>query len=362
MRILVLMKRFGANKDMPVQDFGRQVRLFENLAKDHKIEFLCVDFKKHESRKILRKGIDYYIEPLSLFNFNGFLRKFKELAKSGNYDLVVASTSPIMGIIGYYYSKKYDIRFLYDLQDSFAAYDEYRIPLISPVDRQIIKKSDLVVCVSESLRKKISGFRKKPAYVIQNGIEKNLFKPIGKNAARKKLKLPLKSKIIVYIGHLEKLKGADILLDSFNKVREFYPDTCLLLSGQVEKGVDINKKGIVFRELRKREEVVLAINSADVAVIPNRENEFSRYCFPYKLAEYMACKVPIVATDMGDVSLMLKKYPGSLCRPDSYDMATKIIGKLKNYKRVDYEKELKSLDWKVLSNKLNKIIKARVKK
>lgn len=361
MRILVLMKRFGANKDMPLQDFGRQIRLFENL-KEHKIDFLCADFRKSESKKMSRNKIDYYIEPLSIFNFYGFLRKFKELIKSGNYDLVVASTSPIIGIIGYYYSKKYKIPMLYDLQDSFGAYDEYKIPFIGILDKQVIKKSDIIVCVSESLKRKVMNFRKKPVYVVQNGIEKSLFKPIDKNAARRKLSLPLKSKIIVYIGHLEKLKGADILLDSFNKVMEFYPDTHLLLSGQIEKGINIRQKNIIFREFPKREDVVLGINSADVAVIPNTENEFSKYCFPYKLAEYMACKVPIVATDIGDVSLMLKKYPGSLCKPDAYDMATKIIGKLKNYKRVDYARELKGLDWKVLSKKLDKIIKTSIKK
>ncbi len=361
MRILVLMKRFGANKDMPLQDFGRQIRLFENL-KEHKIDFLCADFKKSESKKISRNNIEYYIESLSVFNFNKFLKKLDDLIKTENYDIIVASTSPVIGVIAHYCSKKYKIPMLYDLQDSFAAYDEYKIPFISPIDRQIIKKSDLIICVSESLRKKISSFRKKPMYVIQNGIEKSLFKPIDRNSARKKLKLPLKSKIIVYIGHLETLKGADILIDSFSKVREFYPDAYLLLSGKIEKGINIKQKNIIFREFPKREDIVLAINSADVAVIPNTANEFSKYCFPYKLAEYMACKVPIVATDIGDVSLMLKKYPGSLCRPDAYDMATKIIGKLKKYGRVDYTKELSGLDWKVLSRKLNKIIKTQVKK
>lgn len=350
------MKRFGANKDMPVQNFGRQIRLFESLTKEHKIDFLCADFKKLESKKISRNGIDYYIEPLSLFNSNRFLRKLNELIKINSYNLIVASTSPIIGIIAYYYSRKYKIQMLYDLQDSFAAYDEYKIPFISIIDKWVIRKSDIVVCVSESLKKKISNFRKKPAYVIQNGFETDLFKPIDKNTARKKLKLPLKSKIIVYIGHLEKLKGADILLGAVNKVRNFYPDTFLLLSGQIEKDVNIRQKNIIFMEFPKREEVVLGINSADVAVIPNIENEFSKYCFPYKLVEYMACKVPIVATDIGNVSLMLKKYPRSLCKSDAYDMATKIIGKLKKYKRVDYSKELNSLDWKILSKRLNKII------
>ena len=39
MKILVVMKRFGANKDMVMEDFGRQIRLFEKLAKKHEIDF-----------------------------------------------------------------------------------------------------------------------------------------------------------------------------------------------------------------------------------------------------------------------------------------------------------------------------------
>jgi len=45
------MKRFGANKDMVIQDFGRQIRLFENL-KQHKIDFLCPDYTKKENKDI----------------------------------------------------------------------------------------------------------------------------------------------------------------------------------------------------------------------------------------------------------------------------------------------------------------------
>ena len=41
MKILVIMKRFGANKDMVMEDFGRQIRLFENLVKRHKVDFFC---------------------------------------------------------------------------------------------------------------------------------------------------------------------------------------------------------------------------------------------------------------------------------------------------------------------------------
>ena len=63
MKLLVIMKRFGANKDMVMENFGRQIRLFENLTKKHKIDFFCPDYTKKESKTLERNGIKYFIEP-----------------------------------------------------------------------------------------------------------------------------------------------------------------------------------------------------------------------------------------------------------------------------------------------------------
>ena len=129
------------------------------------------------------------------------------------------------------------------------------------------------------------------------------------------------------------------------------------MSGKIDKDIDIKQKNIIFRKLPKRGEVVLGINASDVAVLPNPVNKFTEYCFPYKLMEYMACNVPIVATNIGDVSLVLKKYEGSLCKPsNSEDLAQKIILKFKDNKIPNYKKDLKELEWKVLSKKLDRII------
>lgn len=358
MRILVLMKRFGANKDMVMQNFGRQIRLFEHVKKfGHDADFLCIDYKKFESKKVRNNGIDYYIEPFSLTKFNSFLKKLDLLLSAKDYDIIVASTTPILGIIGYFYAKKYKIRFVYDLQDSFEMYDEYKIPFLKQLDKYITKSSDIIICNGQTLKNYVKRFRKKPTYVIENGIEKNLFKPLDKIECRKKLKLPLQAKIIAYVGHISRMQGFHILLEAFDKIRKDYPDSYLLISGKVEKDIDIKHKNVIFEPLPKREQVVMAINSSDVAVIPNPRNSFTEYCFPYKLIEYMACKAPIVATDVGNVSLLLKKYKGSLCKPDDADdLSEKLIAKLENYKRVDYSKILKNLGWRVLAKKLDKII------
>ena len=357
MKILVVMKRFGSNKDMVLQNFGRQVRLFQPLAKKHKIDFLCPDYVRKESKVVKSNGLRFIVKSVGFFSSIALLKSLDDLIKKERYDVIVASTDPLIGAVCYRFSKKHKIPLIYDLQDNFEAYDSYKLPFVSNFHKKAVKNTDVVLAVSESLKRHISSIRKKPVYVIQNGIDLKLFKISGKNAARKKLKLPLNAKMVVFIGALEKLKGFDTMIKAFSKVRNEFPDAYLLLSGRIDKGVDIKHKNIIFRALPKRKDVVLAINSADVAIIPNPLNDFTKYSFPYKLVEYMACKVPIIATDVGDVSLMLKSYPGSLCRPnDVDDMAEKIISMLENYRRVDYGRELRKLDWKVLSGKLEKIL------
>src|SRR3989344_1519285 len=358
MKILVIMKRFGANKDMVMQNFGRQVRMFENLAKKHQIDFLCPDYTRKESKIVEKNGLRFFVVPVSFFSIFSFLHGTKKLIKKENYDVIVATSDPLIGALGNHLSKKFSIPLIYDLQDNFETYDTYKFHFVANLHKKVVEEADIVLTVSEALKEHISKTRKRPTYVIQNGIELNLFKPIDREKARKKLKLPLKSKIITYMGHLEKLKGANILLEAFSKVMQDFPDTYLLLSGEVEKGISIKQKNIIFRAFPKREDVVLGINSSDVAVVPNTVNEFTKYCFPYKLAEYMACNVPIVATDIGDVSLMLKKYNGSLATPDnSEELGEKIMLKLENNSRPDYSEDTKNFDWKILSEKLNEILK-----
>ena len=191
MKILVIMKRFGANKDMVMQNFGRQVRLFEQLSKlGHKIDFLCPDYKKRENKSIKKSGIIYYIKQYSILSHSQFVKTLKKLIRKNNYEYIIGSTDPLLGILGYRYAKKFNIRYIYDMQDEYSCYDSYRIPFVKYFDKKAVKNSDIVFTVSESLNKHIKKFRKKPTYTIQNGIDLKYFKKMSKEKARKILRLP----------------------------------------------------------------------------------------------------------------------------------------------------------------------------
>lgn len=361
MKILVIMKRFGTNKDMVMQNFGRQVMLFEALSKlGHKIDFICPDYTKKESKTITINGIRYIVKPASFLSLISLCKSAGKLIKEERYDTIVATTDPLIGIMGYCLSKRHKIPLVYDLQDNFEVYSSYKLPFAGYLHKKAVKNADIVFAVSDSLKKYISRFRKKQVYVIQNGIDLKLFKKIRKKTARKKLKLPLKAKIIAYIGEISKAKGARIMLGAFEKVRKKFPDTHLLLSGKVQKSINIRKPNIIFRELPKREDVVDALNASDIALIPNLEDSFSRYCFPYKALEYMAVGLPIVSTSISDMKILLSNNKGSLCRPnDSEDMARCIISSLSN-KRISYKNVLNRYSWENLAKKMENAIKENI--
>jgi glycosyltransferase involved in cell wall biosynthesis len=358
MRILVIMKRFGANKDMIAHNFGRQVNLFKSLRKlGHKIDFLCPDYKKLEHINIFKNKVNYYIRPYSITRHFRFMKELNHLVKKGAYDFIVGSSDPLLGILGYYISKKYKIKYIYDMQDEYSYYDTYKIPLVKCLDKNAIKNSDIVLTVSDSLNQHISKFRKKHVYTIQNGVDLKLFRKVPKNTARKILKLP-KGKIIIYVGEISRFKGADVLIEAFKEVKKVIPDVRLLLSGKILDNIDIKQDSIIYREYPHREEVALALNAADVSVVPNRKNAFSEYCFPYKLLEYMAVNLPVVSTNVGDASIILSRYKDSLCKPnDKYDLADKIIKKISSKEKTNYSKIVNNLTWDNLAKKLDKIIK-----
>ena len=359
MKILVLMKRFGVKKDMVLSRFGRQHNLFHNLArKGHKIDFVCFDYVKFDRFDLKKGGLAFHVRPYYIIDHFTSMSFLKNMVKNNNYDWIVSSTDPLIGVIGYGLSRNFKINHIYEMQDDYSLYSSIKIPFVKSKDLEVVKNSEIVVTVSDSLREKIRKLRVKPTFTIQNGVDIGSFRTKNKEYCRKLLKLPA-GKIIIYTGEISKFKGIGMLLKAFSRVRKYAPDSYLLLSGPIHD-INVKQENVIYREYPKRWEVIHAMNAADVGVIPNPVNEFSKYCYPYKMAEYMACGLQIVSTDVGDAGRLLSKYPGSICKPDDEkDMADKIIGKLKLTKKVNYDKVLKNLTWENLGNKLDKILRAK---
>jgi len=360
MKILIFTSRYTATRDIISEDFGRQVRLFEQLRKfGHKIDFFCVDYRKLENKNLILHKMRIFIRPFKPIKLFSFLFDLKKVIKNGNYDLMIATSDPLWGVFGYYFARKYDMKFLYDLHDNYEVYQSYKLPFFSLIDKRIIKKADIITTVSNTLKKKINNIRKEKIFVIENGADLDLFKPKNKIKSRKKLNLPLNAKIIAYSGSIQKMQGIDLLTEAFSILKKDIGNLYLVLAGRKSiksERLNLDGENIIWLKELNQKGVADLINAADVTVVPNTANNFTKYCFPYKIIEYMACNSKIVSTKVGDIGEILQK--DSLCKPGSVnDLVEKIRSKLNSTKKINYRKIAKRYSWHNIAKKLDIIIR-----
>lgn len=362
MRILVLTSRYTATRDIIGEDFGRQTRLFSSLKKlGHDIDFLCADYRKHENKDVKLHGINVMIRPFGLLHFFSFIFSLDNALKNKNYDVMISTSDPLWGAIGYFFANRNKVKFIYDLHDNYETYLTYKMPFLRLLDNHAMKNADAVTTVSKALGEKISPVRENNVFVIQNGVDINLFRPMNRLKCRERLNLPKDAKIIAYAGSIQRLQGLDLLIEAFKMLKKSIKNARLVVAGRFFKGeerhINLSQEGIIYLKSLSQEKVAELINAADVAVVPNPLNSFTEYCFPYKIVEYMACNVPIVATGVGDVKELLSAHKGSICKPNSIqDLAEKIkiqMGK----KRVSYRKKAMEFSWDKIAVKLNKVLR-----
>jgi len=123
--------------------------------------------------------------------------------------------------------------------------------------------------------------------ILPNGVDLGRFKPIDRHLCRKRLNLPLDKKIIIFLGDPDNPhKNFNLAKEAFSLLND--PSYILLAPYPVPA-----------------EEVVYYINAADVLVLTSYAEGS-----PNVIKEAMACNVPIVATDVGDVREIIGQVDG----------------------------------------------------
>ena len=362
MKILVFTSRYTAGRDIINEDFGRQVRLFEQLSRlGHRIDFFCADYKKLENKNLDLHNLRIFIRPFKPLKLFSFLLELRKTIKNNKYDLIVGTSDPLWGVIGYFAAKKYGIKFVYDVQDNYAVYKSYKIPLFGLFERHVTRNSDLVMCASNILENNVKKIRKKETIVIPNGVDTKIFRPLGRADSRKKLKLPPDAKIISYIGSIQRIQGVGILIKGFEEVRKEIKNINLLIVGRigtvVKENFDLGREGMIYLGSLPQKKVAYAINASDVLVIPYPKNKFTEVMFaPYKLVEFMACNKPVVVTDAGEMHRHIKDKRMVAKAGDIEDLKEKMRYAL-NLKEVNSRKAAMKFDWKNIARKLDKAIK-----
>lgn len=302
-----------------------------------------------------KNRVDYYIlERKNKFNFKMFFQLIK-LLKSKKVDIIHSHKfgsnfwAVIIGkllkikVVCHIHGQNYQNSIIDRLANKFIAYS-----------------ADAIISVSlmeEKLFKDYTNINPDKVYTVYNGLEVEKFK-------FNNLRYKSKDKVVGIVAALREEKRVDLLIHAAKEVLKVRPNTTFIIVGDGPKKAELQQlafnlgisKNIVFTGFC--DNAVEYIRKFDLGVLCS-----IREGLPLVLLEYLLCKTPIIATDVGGVSEIIRDgYNGILIPPDnSFKLADAILDVLEERVNVnDYVKNgfsfaVNSLSIKNMSEEVNKI-------
>jgi glycosyltransferase involved in cell wall biosynthesis len=363
MKILFIAKRHYMRHDAPLNQYGRLYYLPYELSRIDDNQVLCVSLDyRHGFKKVgFNQGQltwkSLKISPTRPLSLLCLIKRLLKIAQDYNPDVIIASSDLFNIALGCYIAKLINCVYISDLYDNYESFGMAKIPFAKYLYRSSLKKSDAITCISNVLANEVQKKVNKECRVIaiETTIDKDLFYPGDKITARTSLGLPMDACLIGVAGSLGQAHGITTLYKAFDLLSESNQKLALVLAGTPDKQTPIPEhKGVHYLGSIPNEQVVTFYQAMDVAVIPIRDSEFGRYSFPQKTYEILACRIPVVVTDVGAMKRLFKDYPQCLwTEGDPQSLAEKIYNMIMSPVIPD----IKIPSWKDQAIILNNIIK-----
>jgi len=219
------------------------------------------------------------------------------------------------------------IHYLYDTNPALRA-------VFVALERRLSRKTDTVVCVSDSVRDLSRAHRLVPEdrlTVIKNGIDFDRPLPSESEDIRSivsGLGLELARPLIGTVARLDPVKGLAVLLKALPRIRERLPSARLVIvgGGADRARLETLARALEIREcvhfLGERTDAPAWMGRFDVFVLPSLQE-----ALPYVILEAAALEKPVVASEVGGIRELLRNEETGLLVPpgDPKTLATAVI-------------------------------------
>ncbi|MCJ7605674.1 MAG: glycosyltransferase [Dehalococcoidales bacterium] len=176
-------------------------------------------------------------------------------------------------------------------------------------ERDVIHTCQRIIVATEREKDEIGEYYGAPRDnigVVPCGVNMELFQPVDKSAARRKLGVNDET-ILLFVGRIDPVKGVDRLLKAVPNVRSGKKVRLLVIGGDDTSRHETDKlkqlaaelgitDAVDFRGMVKQEELPDYYSAADVCVLPSYYESFGLVAL-----ESLACGTPVVASDVGDL-------------------------------------------------------------
>jgi len=189
-------------------------------------------------------------------------------------------------------------------------------------EKACLRHADGIIVVSSPLAKivQLTGIPAEKILINPNGVDLDLFSysATERTSIRAQLGISEQSYVIGFSGSLKPWHGIDNLMKSYRVVEKQIPDSCLLIIGGADGKERESTGKIIFTGKVSYQEMPKYLSACDVCVAPYPKLE-PFYFSPIKVIEYMAMRIPVVASDQGQISELLSQERGILYDPETND-------------------------------------------
>jgi glycosyltransferase involved in cell wall biosynthesis len=208
--------------------------------------------------------------------------------------------------------------------------------------------------IEAELRQRHPGARW-PSAVVENGVDIELYQPLDREACRHELGLSRDDQYLVFAGAFQVWQGLPDLLRAFALARAQEPRLRLLLVGDGPERAAVERlraelglgEALRLCGFQPESQLVKYIGAADVCLAPynteaveESEPDKRRYAArmrgsPLKIATYMACGRPLVATHLAEAGAYLQEHGLGVAVPpeDPEALATAVLALLREPER-----------------------------
>lgn len=217
------------------------------------------------------------------------------------------------------------------------------------IDGYCAKKADWVCCNSQRTIKQrlVEGVNKNKIIYTPNGLFLKKTKTIKKEYKKK----------LVFIGRIDKEHGLLTLISRVNKAS--------IKMDVIGDGPELVNLQNSFKESRyikflgekTHSEVMdylLGFGGFGVAPYIKTGLDWTYYCDPVKVKEYLACGVPVIVSDVPEIAKVIKKEEFGFVYKNKKDLEM-VLDQLKKIDRNDYQQMVKRIKLFRLNFDLNKI-------
>jgi teichuronic acid biosynthesis glycosyltransferase TuaH len=246
--------------------------------------------------------------------------------------------------------------YIYYMRDFLQGYD-YWEKHCTTLEPQLIKKADVVVANSTYYATYCSQYNSN-SYYIGQGCDLRLFDVSKKQIVPEEMK-KFSSPVIGYSGYLDSVRLDENIL---MLIAQAHPEWNIVLVGPQDDFFTNSKlhqiPNVHFLGRKSMEELSAYVNSFDICINPQLQNQITKGNYPLKIDEYLAMGKPVVATRTKAMKLF-ETHTYLADKPEEYvSLIEKALAENNNAKQKERIEFAQSHSWE---NSMTELYKAMTK-